>query len=161
MDIRPGDAGDLEAINDVYNHYVRNSPATFDLDEQTMDARREWFDGFGGRYKLFVAYDGDDFLGYVCTKPIFTRRAYDTSAFSSVYLHPDRRGRGIGTALYRVLFGSLTGEDLHRLYAGITLPNEASVALHERFGFVKVAHFSEQGRKFGTYWDVAWLEKQL
>ena len=161
MDVRTGEDRDLEAINDVYNFYVTTSPATFDLDEVSMDKRREWFDAFGGRYKLVVAYDGDAFLGYACTKPLFERRAYEISATSSVYCHTDHRGKGVGTALYRVLYDQLQGEDLHRLYAGITLPNEGSVALHERFGFVKVAHFSEQGRKFERLWDVIWLEKKL
>jgi phosphinothricin acetyltransferase len=55
----------------------------------------------------------------------------------------------------------LESEDVHRAYAGIALPNPASIALHERFGFKRVAHFTEQGRKFGRYWDVAWYEKPL
>ena len=67
----------------------------------------------------------------------------------------------MGTQLYKSLFAALLGEDIHRAYAGIALPNPASVALHERFGFKKVAHFTEQGRKFGRYWDVAWYEKAL
>ncbi len=161
MEIRPGMDADLEAVNDLYNHYVRTTPATFDLDEQTMDARRHWFEGFGGPYRLVVAISDAGFLGYACTKPLFDRRAYETSAFSSVYCHPDHLGEGVGRALYTALFDAITGEDLHRLYAGITVPNAGSFALHERFGFTQVAYFSEQGRKFGRYWDVAWFEKKL
>jgi phosphinothricin acetyltransferase len=59
------------------------------------------------------------------------------------------------------LFKFLEGEDVHRAYAGIALPNPASIGLHERFGFKRVAHFTEQGRKFGRYWDVAWYEKPI
>jgi phosphinothricin acetyltransferase len=70
-------------------------------------------------------------------------------------------GRGAGSRLYEGLFKSLEGQDVHRAYAGIALPNPASIGLHERFGFKRVAHFTEQGRKFGRYWDVAWYEKPV
>jgi phosphinothricin acetyltransferase len=67
----------------------------------------------------------------------------------------------VGASLYGALFEALREEDLHRALAGIGLPNPASVALHRRFGFTRVALFSEQGRKFGRYWDVAWFERVL
>ena len=70
-------------------------------------------------------------------------------------------GRGAGSRLYEGLFKALAGEDVHRAYAGIALPNPASVGLHERFGFKRVAHFTEQGRKFGQFWDVVWYEHPL
>lgn len=79
----------------------------------------------------------------------------------TVYLAPDAGGRGIGTLLYKALFAALAGEDLHRAYAGIAQPNEASTRLHERFGFRYVGTYREVGRKFGRYWDVAWYEKDL
>lgn len=161
MEIRPGKERDLGPLNEVYNHYVRTSPATFDLDEVPLDRHREWFASLGGRYKLFVAAEGASFLGYAYSGQLSPRRAYETSVVTSVYLDADVRGRGIGTALYQALFASLDGEGLHRAYAGITLPNPASCALHERFGFRQVAVYSEQGRKFERYWDVAWFEKAL
>jgi phosphinothricin acetyltransferase len=66
-----------------------------------------------------------------------------------------------GTLLYRALFKLIAGEDIHRVVAGVTLPNPASMALHERFGFRHVGTFTENGRKFGKYWDVAWFERPL
>jgi phosphinothricin acetyltransferase len=63
--------------------------------------------------------------------------------------------------LYSRLFEELDGEDVHRAYGGVTIPNPASIALHERFGFERVAYFTEQGRKFGRYWDVALYEKPI
>jgi phosphinothricin acetyltransferase len=69
--------------------------------------------------------------------------------------------RGAGSRLYDGLFKALEGEDVHRAYAGIALPNPASIALHERFGFKRVAHLTEQGRKFDRFWDVAWYEKPI
>ena len=80
---------------------------------------------------------------------------------TSVYLAPGATGKGTGGTLYAELFKAIEGEDVHRAYAGIALPNPASIALHEKFGFKRVALFTEHGRKFGRYWDVAWYEKPL
>ena len=161
MDVRPGEERDLEQLNELYNHYVRTSPVTFDLDEISMQARREWFESFGGRYRLFVAVEGERVLGYAHSKQFRPKQAYETSVETTVYIAHDSVGRGLGRGLYRVLFDGLASEDIHRAYAGITVPNPASFALHESFGFRQVAYFTEQGRKFERYWDVAWLEKEL
>jgi phosphinothricin acetyltransferase len=152
---------DLVPLNDMYNQYVKDTHFTFDLEPMTMEARREWFTHYGpiGRHRLLVAVADGAVIGYACSSQWRPRAAYDTSVETSVYLAPDAVGRGAGTRLYAELFKSLEVEDIHRAYAGISLPNPASVALHERFGFKRVAHFTEQGRKFGRYWDVAWYEK--
>ena len=161
--VRPGEAGDLEQINTLYNHYVATSPATFDIEPITMEARREWFTHYAatGRYRLFVAVEGPRLAGYATSSPLRARAAYQTSIETTAYVAPDDIGRGIGSALYTALFDAIAGEDLHRAYAGITQPNPASVALHERFGFVRAGLYTEQGRKFDRYWDVAWYEKPL
>lgn len=161
--VRPAAEGDLEALNDIYNHYVRESHATFDLEPIGMDTRREWFSHYGrqGRHRLFVALRGDTVIGYAGSSRFRTKPGYDTSVEVSVYVSPDAIGRSVGSRLYSELFRSLEPEDVHRAYAGIALPNPASIALHERFGFKRVAHFTEQGRKFGRFWDVAWYEKAL
>ncbi|MFF1694643.1 GNAT family N-acetyltransferase [Streptomyces sp. NPDC058257] len=100
-------------------------------------------------------------LGYATSSPFRTKPAYATSVEVSVYCAPDAAGRGIGTLLYKTLFEALEGEDLHRAYAGIAQPNDASGRLHERFGFRHVGTYREVGRKFGRYWDVAWYERPL
>lgn len=166
MDVRPAEERDLEQLNDVYNHYVRTSPATFDLDEITMEARRGWFTEFGttgrhGRHRLFVATEDPGLLGYAYSGEFRDRRAYETSVSVSAYCAPDATRKGVGSALYSALFEAISDEDVHRAYAGITIPNPASVALHERFAFTQVAYFTQQGRKFDRYWDVAWFEKEL
>jgi phosphinothricin acetyltransferase len=84
-----------------------------------------------------------------------------TSVETSIYLAPEATGRGMGTDLYAALFAALAEEDLHRAYAGVTLPNTASVALHRKFGFRSIGVYREVGRKFGKYWDVEWFEKPL
>ena len=161
--VRPGREGDLEALNDVYNHYVTEAHVTFDLEPVTSEWRREWFTHHAatGPHRLFVAMDGDRVVGFASSSRFRPKPGYDTSVETSVYVAPDATGKGAGSRLYTELFRALEGEDLHRAYAGITLPNPASIALHERFGFRRVAHFTEQGRKFGRYWDVAWFEKPL
>ena len=161
--IRAAGEQDLEAVNDIYNHYVVETHVTFDEEPTTMDARREWFTHYAesGRHRLLVATEDGNVIGYATSSRFRPKPGYLTSVETSVYLSPDATGKGAGTALYTELFKSLEGEDLHRAYAGIALPNPASVALHEKFGFKRVALFSEQGRKFGRYWDVAWFEKPL
>lgn len=161
LTITPAGADDLEAINEIYNHYVRTTAITFDLEPKTMDWRREWFAGFGerGRHRLLVARDGKAVLGYASSARHRPKAAYDPSVETSVYLAPGHMGRGIGRSLYEALLRELEGEDVHRAFAGISLPNPASIRLHERCGFRRAGLFSEQGRKFGRYWDVAWYER--
>jgi len=163
VDIRPATADDLGAVNDIYNQYVVESHYTFDIEPMTVDARREWFTHYGasGRYRLLVAIAEGKVIGYACSSRFRPKVGYETSVETSVYLVPEAVGRGAGSRLYEELFKALEGEDLHRAYAGIALPNPASVGLHERFKFKRIAHFTEQGRKFGRYWDVAWYEKPL
>ena len=170
MHIRPASIDDLAPIDAIYHHYVVNSHATFELETTSREAWFEFFDG--ARYQCWVAEnpahhtpspDGSPaILGYACSHRFRPRGAYRTSIEVSVYLHPEATGRGIGKRLYAALFDSLAKrDDLHRAYAGIALPNAASVALHQSFGFEQVAHFSEVGFKFGKYWDVIWLERGL
>ena len=163
MNIRPCEERDLEQLNELYNFYVRTTPITFDIEEIGMDARREWFSHYSltGRHRLLVAIDDDKVIGYASSSSFRPKRAYETSIETSIYLLDGHGGRGIGTKLYEALFETVAGEDVHRAYAGITMPNDSSVGLHKKFGFRDIAYFSEQGRKFDRYWDVAWFEKEL
>jgi phosphinothricin acetyltransferase len=163
MEIQEGRAADLEQVNEIYNHYVRTSPATFDIEPISMERRREWFSHYSttGPYRLIVADAGGVIAGFATSSRFMERKAYETSVSTSLYCAPDQTGQGVGSALYRALFDAISSEDLHRAYAGIAQPNPASVALHQSFGFKQVALFTEQGRKFDRYWDVAWYEKAL
>jgi len=100
-------------------------------------------------------------LGYASSSTYRPRAAYEPSVETSVYLDHRATGGGVGTALMAALIAELETEDVHRAYAGIALPNPASIRLHERFGYRHVGTFSEQGRKFGRYWDVAWYERRF
>ncbi|MGY0067956.1 N-acetyltransferase family protein [Streptomyces sp. QTS137] len=163
--VRPGAEGDLTALTDLYNQYVRETPITFDTAVLTPDERRPWLlsHPVDGPYRLMVATAANTgrILGYATSSPFRAKPAYATSVETAVYVAPDAGGRGIGSLLYTALFEALAGEDLHRAYAGIAQPNEASTRLHRRFGFRYTGTFREVGRKFDRYWDVAWYEKEL
>jgi phosphinothricin acetyltransferase len=163
VEVRPATESDLPVVNDVYNQYVAETHYTFDVEPMTIDERREWFTHYDetGRYRVMVAVSEGIVIGYASSSRFRLKPAYETSIETSVYLAPESLGRGAGSRLYEGLFKALGGEDVHRAYAGIALPNPASIGLHERLGFKRVAHFTEQGRKFGRYWDVAWYEKPL
>ncbi len=163
VEIRPATESDLGALNDIYNHYIRTTTITFDIEPIAMPRRREWFSHYAvtGRHRLFVAVTGSSLLGYATSSQFRGKAAYDTSVETTVYLAPDAGGRGVGTRLYDTLFTALEGEDVHCALAGITLPNPASLALHEKFGFREVGVFTEVGRKFDRFWDVGWYRKAL
>ncbi|CAL9448454.1 Phosphinothricin N-acetyltransferase [Streptomyces sp. enrichment culture] len=165
VQVRPGAEEDLAALTDLYNHYVSETPVTFDTEVFTPEERRPWLLSHpeDGPYRLMVATDAEsqDVLGYATSSPHRPKPAYSTSVETTVYVAPHAGRRGIGTLLYASLFEALAGEDLHRAYAGIAQPNEASTRLHERFGFRYVGTYEQVGRKFGRYWDVAWYEKPL
>jgi phosphinothricin acetyltransferase len=163
VEVRAATVDDLSALNDIYNQYVAETHYTFDVEPVSAEARREWFTHYdiAGRHRVLVAVSADQVVGFASSSRFRPKPAYETSIETSVYLAPESVGRGAGSRLYEELFKALEGEDVHRAYAGIALPNPASIALQERFGFKRVAHFTQQGRKFGRYWDVAWYEKPL
>ena len=157
VEIRPAEQRDLAALLDIYNHYVVNTPITFDLEPRTLAQRREWLDQFAltGRYRCFVAARGTQAIGWACSAKFKEKEAYATSVETSVYLAPSEGGKGLGRRLYAVLFEALKGEDIHRAFAGVTLPNDASVGVHKAAGFEHIGTYHQIGRKFGRYWDVA------
>jgi len=155
--IRRAVPGDLPALLDIYNHYVRETAITFDIEPRTLAQRQAWFDGFSaqGRYQCFVAVRDGRAVGWASSHPYNERAAYETTVASSIYLAPGVTGQGLGRRLYAALFDALAGEDIHRIFGGITLPNAPSVRLHQSFGFAPIGVYQEVGRKFGRYWDVA------
>jgi phosphinothricin acetyltransferase len=161
--IRRVEQGDLPALLDIYNHYVRETPITFDVEPRTLAQRQAWLDTFAstGRYQCFVAVKNGAAIGWASSHRYNERAAYDTTILSSVYIAPDATGQGLGRRLYATLFDALAGEDIHRVFGGITLPNEASVRLHLAFGFQQVGIYPEVGRKFDRFWDVATYLKPI
>jgi phosphinothricin acetyltransferase len=159
--IRPVERADYPRLVEIYNHYVVNTPVTFDIEPYTLEQREPWFAQFHatGRHRLLVAEADAGVVGYAGTMRWRPKAAYDSTVETTIYCAPEAVGRGIGGKLYRALFEALREEDVHRFVAGYTMPNPATAALHERFGFKMVGVFSEVGRKFGKYWDVCWMER--
>ena len=161
--IRPATEADLERLTEIYNYYIIHTPITFDLAPFSIEERREWFREHGscGSHRLLVADTEGVVIGYVTSSLLRPKAAYQTSVETSIYLTQETKSQGIGTKLYAALFDALAGEDVHRAYAGISLPNKASIAVHKKFGFQSVGVYHEVGRKFDKYWDVEWFEKRL
>jgi phosphinothricin acetyltransferase len=159
LNIREGREADLPRLLAIYNHYVEHSHVTFDTRLLTLDERREWFADFRteGPHRLLVVEAEGTVHGYASSRVFRARAAYDRSVEASVYLAPESGGRGFGSELYLDVLREEQG--VHRVYGGVAIPNEASIALHQRFGFKRVGVFSEVGFKFGRYWDVAWFER--
>lgn len=161
--VRPARAADIPRLTEIYNHYVVNSPITFDLEPYTVERRMQWFSQFGatGRHRLLVVEENGLVLGYAGTTGFRPKAAYDTTVETTIYCSRDNTRKGLGSMLYSALFEAIANEDICRIVAGFTLPNPASQALHERFGFKLIGIFHEVGRKFGRYHDVAWNERPL
>lgn len=156
--IRAAVDADVPALTALYNHYIETSSATFDLEPWTVERRRaEWFANYApsGPYRVLVADDAGRIVGMTYSGPWHRKAAYRTSVETSVYCLAGETGRGVGRALYEALFAALADEGLHRAFALITLPNDASERLHERLGFARVGVLPEAGRKFDQFWDVA------
>lgn len=159
--IRSALGADLPRLTEIYNHYVIHTPVTFDIEPYSIERRQAWFQQFAeaGRYRLLVAEDGGIVVGYAGTTRFRPKAAYETTVETTIYCAPEAIGKGIGRRLYQALFRALQDEDIHRFVAGFALPNPGSAALHEHFGFKLVGVFTQNGRKFGKYWDVAWMER--
>ncbi|NIM63950.1 MAG: GNAT family N-acetyltransferase [Acidobacteria bacterium] len=160
--IRHGQAADLDALMRIYEHYVRATHVTFDLEPPPREHWESWMRQFSadGAHQLLVADAARKTVGYACSTPFKRKAAYAVAVETTVYLAPDETGRGLGRALLSALLGGLP-RAVHRAFAGIALPNEASEALHRKLGYRRVGVLTEAGKKFDRYWDVAWYEKSL
>ncbi len=161
--VRPASRSDLPRLTEIYNYFVVNTPITFDVEPYTVERRAAWFEQFAltGRHRLLVAEDDGLVVGYAGTTRFRPKAAYDTTVETTIYCSLETAGQGIGSRLYAALFDAIASEDINRIVAGYTLPNPASQALHARFGFKPIGIYSEVGRKFGRYWDVAWMERPV
>ncbi len=161
--IRRVEQGDLQALTDIYNHYVRETVITLDTVPRDAAASQAWLDSFAahGRYQCFVAVRDGAPIGWASSHRYNPRAGYDPTVAASIYLAPGATGQGQGRRLYQTLFEALEPEDIHRVFGGITLPNAASVALHHAFGFEQAGIYREVGRKFGQFWDVGTFLKSF
>ena len=155
MRVRDATAQDGEALAGIYNAYIRTSTATFEedtIDASIMESRIK--NTLSDGYDWLVAEDAGQVIGYAYSSRWMARPAYRFTVEVSVYVAKEAHGKGIGRALYDALFERLRAKDYHTVIGIITLPNPASVRLHESYGMEKVAHYREVGRKFDQWIDV-------
>jgi phosphinothricin acetyltransferase len=160
--LRQATEADAAAVAAIYNHYVEHSVATFeevpvapsDMASRIMAVRERGL-------PWLVAVPHDDVVGYAYAGPWKARSGYRRTVETSVYVHPEERRRGLGTALCRDLLERLRALGVHAVIAGIALPNDDSVRLHERLGLRRIALFSEVGFKHGRWVDVAYWQTLL
>ncbi len=161
--VRAAQPADAAAIAAIYAAAVVGSYATFDVEAPAPDEWRASIvgaDAHRGHHVLVATVTGQ-VVGYAKSGTYRARPAYEPTVEISVYLAPGRTGRGLGRALYEVLIPQLERGPSHLAVAGIATPNEASVALHQRFGFRHVGTFHEMGFKLGGWRDVSWYQRPL
>lgn len=160
--IRSVEAADAEAIAAIYNHYVAETVITFEEERVPAAEMARRIDGVrSASLPWLVAEEDGRLVGYAYATPWRPRSAYRFSAEVTIYLGPEHGGRGIGSRLYRPLFERLKQVGIHSAMGGIALPNDASVALHEKLGMRKVAHFEQVGFKLGRWIDVGYWQRTL
>ncbi len=162
MQIRPAKLEDAEQIAAIYAPIVEHTIISFEERAPSAAEMRDRIASYTKTHPWLVAVDGNDaILGYAYAAAHRERAGYRWSADASVYVREDARGRGVAKKLYSDLFALLGELEFHRVFAGIALPNDASVALHRSFGFTLVGTYREVGRKFGSWIDTTWWQRDL
>jgi phosphinothricin acetyltransferase len=159
--IRPASPDDAAAIAAIYNHYVATTTITFEESAVSQVDMAQRIRDVNAQLPWLVYEQDGQVLGYAYATPWRARSAYRFSVESTVYVSPDHPRKGLGSALYGALIEALRERGMRVVLGGIAQPNEASVALHERLGFEKVAHFKQVGRKFDSWIDVGYWELAL
>ncbi len=160
MTIRSAEPADADAVARIYNYYVTDTVATFEEEPVAeLEMAHRIGDVQAASLPWLVAAADRQIVGYAYAAPWRTRPAYRFSVEVTVYLAAGLTGAGIGSRLYDELFAMLQTRGIHAAIGGIALPNDASVALHQKFGMRKVAHFGQVGWKFGRWVDVGYWQR--
>ena len=160
--IRDVQSGDAAEIVEIYNHYIEETVITFELEPISSQVMLERINKvLAANLPWLVIEEGGKILGYCYATPWKERSAYRYSVEVTVYLSLNAKRKGFGSQLYVALFEQLKVKGFHRAMGGVTLPNEASVVLHENMGMTKVAHFAQVGYKFEQWLDVGYWQKEL
>jgi phosphinothricin acetyltransferase len=160
--LRAATENDAAAIAEIYRPYVTDTAVSFETEPPDAEAIRARMAGAGPLYPWFVALDpAGAILGYAYAAAFRTRPAYRFAVETTVYVRRDAHGRGIGRALYERLIDTLERQGFAQAIAAITLPNAASVGLHERLGFVAAGVYRSVGHKLGSWHDVGLWQRPL
>ena len=159
--IRPVTLADAAAICRIYDHYIARTVITFEEEPVSPAEMEQRIAAITPQYPWLVAEEEGVVMGYAYASTWRSRSAYRFVAETTVYLAPEAMGRGLGRSLYTALLASLRERGFHAAMGVIALPNDTSVALHEKLGFFKAAHFPEVGWKFGRWVDVGYWQIML
>lgn len=154
-------SADLPAINDIYNYYVPRSTCTYQTEPATDRERAQWFVAHGPKHPVTVAVMEGEIAGWGSLSRFHPRAAYGLTVENSVYVRHDRQRQGIGRLLLEDLINRGRALGHHTIIAGADAEQTASLALHEKLGFRRVAHLREVGFKFGRWLDVIYLQLML
>lgn len=156
--IRPATEADAQAICNIYNPYISDTIITFEEEPVAVEEMTQRIHYTISSLPWIVIEDEGQVVGYAYASRWKSRCAYRYSVETTVYLSNATTGKGFGSLLYEHLIAELRQRSIHSLIGGIALPNAASVSLHEKIGFEKVAHFKEVGWKFNQWIDVGYWE---
>ena len=160
--LRLATAGDLLAINEIYNYYVLRSTCTYQLDPETTDARRAWFEHHSpDKYPVLVAEVEGSIAGWGSLSKFRERAAYAPTVEASIYIHDEMQRRGLGKLLLIDLIDRARAAGFHSIIGGASADQTASIALQEAMGFQQVGRLVEVGYKFGQRLDVIYLQLML
>ncbi len=160
--VRAATVADSDAVTVIYNHFVAHTAVTFEEALVTPAEMQRRMESVWSATLPWVVAEGDGrVIGYAYATKWKERSGYRFSVEATVYLAAGAEGHGVGSALYGALFPLLQQRGIHAVMGGIALPNDASVALHEKFGMRKVAHFDAVGFKFDRWIDVGYWQRVL
>lgn len=160
--IREATEADLPAILEIYNEVIVNTTAVYDYKPHTLEMRQQWFSTKREQgFPVFVAEDEGVIYGFSTIGPFRNWAAYKYSVENSIYVAASARGKGVGKLLFPPIIKAAAERQMHTIVAGIDAANESSIKLHERFGFVEVAHFKQVGYKFGKWLDLKFFQLLL
>jgi L-amino acid N-acyltransferase YncA len=159
--IRFATPADASAVLEIYGPFCEDSPTSFETERPAVTEIERRIRTIVERFPWLICENENEVLGYAYAGPHLERAAYRWSVNVAIYISGKCRGQGIGTALYTVLFELLRIQGYFNAYAGITLPNPASVRLHQNLGFKPVGIYKKVGFKAGAWHDVSWLELVL
>ena len=159
--IRVAAARDAAAIQAIYAPIVRDTFISFELEVPDVGEIERRIGATLARFPWIVFEDGEGIAGYAYAGEHRERAAYQWSVDVSCYVHPRARRRGIAARLYRSLFTVLARQGFTNAFAGIALPNEASVAMHASVGFVELGRYRDVGFKHGAWHDTVWMQRKL
>jgi len=160
-DVRLATGGDAKQIRDIYSPSILNAAISFETEVPSIEEMQRRIESCLQKFPWIVCKIDEKIAAYVYGSKHREREAYQWSCECSVYVHDQFKGKGIGKELYQLLFQVLKLQGFRNVYAGITLPNEASIHLHENCGFKHFANYENIGYKFGNWHTVGWWKLQI